>query len=311
MSAVSGVGPAPPRSRGVPAVAAPVRDADRRVVAIAIDAVELLRPESDLARLLDSFGRVDVLLAAEDLPAAAVGADSDDDPDDWAQDDEVVDEVETATAALGHPDLEVHRLALRAPLGPEAEDDLVAALSELIGFDPGPRGVLPRACDAADGVLVQRRAAHRPRVRATAPALPLPGALPGGAGDRRPSRSARHRHAALLEDDPPLGLGQAAPHAERLAGLQRELAALLHHRAALAHLFGLSGAPGPRRVALTVGVEEDRAVHPAARTEPLPLPRVIHGSWKPGHVTHGHPLAARFSPLRRRLPRVVERPNPV
>ena len=41
-------------------------------MAIAIDAVELLRPGSDLARLLDSFGRADVLLAAEDLPVAAV-----------------------------------------------------------------------------------------------------------------------------------------------------------------------------------------------------------------------------------------------
>src|SRR6185295_18628256 len=75
---------------------------------------------------------------------------------------------------------------------------------------------------------------------------------------RRPTarRSARHRHATLLQDDPPLGLGQAAPHTERLAGLQRELTALLHHRATPADLFGLSGAPGPRGVALAVGVEE-------------------------------------------------------
>jgi hypothetical protein len=136
-------------------VSAPVRDADRRVVAIALDAVELLRPESDLARLLESFGRVDVLLAAEDLPVASVGADSEDDPDDWAQDDEVVDEVETATAALGHPDLEVHRLALRPPLGPEAEDDLVAALSELIGFDPDPGVYCLAPATPADGVLVR------------------------------------------------------------------------------------------------------------------------------------------------------------
>jgi hypothetical protein len=136
-------------------VSAPVRDADRRVVAIALDAVELLRPESDLARLLDSFGRVDVLLAAEDLPVASVGAESEDDPDDWAQDDEVVDEVKMATAALGHPDLEVHRLALRPPLGPEAEDDLVAALSELIGFDPEPGVYCLSPATPADGVLVR------------------------------------------------------------------------------------------------------------------------------------------------------------
>jgi len=124
------------------------------VVAIAIDAVELLRPESDLARLLDSFGRADVLLAAEDLPAAAVEG-ADDDPDDWMRDSEAVDEVRLGTAALRHPDLVVHRLALDAPLSEDVEDDLVAALSELIGFDPG-RGVYCLApATPVDGVLVQ------------------------------------------------------------------------------------------------------------------------------------------------------------
>jgi hypothetical protein len=141
-----------------PSVAQPVRDADRRVVAVAIDAVELLRPGSDLARLLDSFGRADVLLAAEDLPAAAVD-DADDDPDDWVRDSEAVDEVRLGTAALRHPDLVVHRLALDAPLNEDVEDDLVAALSELVGFDPG-RGVYCLApATPVDGVLV--RAAQR------------------------------------------------------------------------------------------------------------------------------------------------------
>ena len=155
MSAVSGVGPAP-TAFAVPSqqVARPVRDADRRVVAIAVDAVELLRPESDLARLLDSFGRADVLLAAENLPAAAV-EDPDDDPDDWVRDSEAVDEVRLGTAALRHPDLVVHRLALDAPLSEDVEDDLVAALSELVGFDPG-RGVYCLApATPVDGVLVQ------------------------------------------------------------------------------------------------------------------------------------------------------------
>ena len=39
-------------------------------------------------------------------------------------------------AELGLPALALHRLGLRAPLAPHAEDDLVAALSELVGFDP-------------------------------------------------------------------------------------------------------------------------------------------------------------------------------
>ena len=155
MSVVSGVGPAP-TAFAVPSqqVARAVCDADRRVVAIAVDAVELLRPESDLARLLESFGRADVLLAAEDLPAAAV-EEPDDDPDDWVRDSEAVDEVRLGTAALRHPDLVVHRLALDAPLNEDVEDDLVAALSELVGFDPG-RGVYCLApATPVDGVLVQ------------------------------------------------------------------------------------------------------------------------------------------------------------
>ena len=49
----------------------------------------------------------------------------------------------------------VHRLALDAPLSDTVEDDLVAALSELIGFDPG-RGVYCLApATPSDGVLVQ------------------------------------------------------------------------------------------------------------------------------------------------------------
>jgi hypothetical protein len=159
MSAVPEMGPASSASaEGFAMVcgpaAQPVRDADRRVVALAIDAVELLRPGSDLARLLDSFGRADVLLAAEDLPVAALDG-PDDDPDDWTRDCEVVDEVRAGTAALRHPDLVVHRLALNAPLDAAVEDDLVAALSELIGFDPGSGVYCLAPATPPDGVLVQ------------------------------------------------------------------------------------------------------------------------------------------------------------
>jgi len=111
-----------------------MRDADRRVVAVAPDAMELLRPGSDLVRLLESFGRADVLLAAEDVPIAVDEAD----PGDWARDGEVVDEVRLAAAALRHPDLVVHRLGLEQPISSGTEDEIVAALSELIGFDPEP-----------------------------------------------------------------------------------------------------------------------------------------------------------------------------
>jgi hypothetical protein len=205
MSAVPDLGLASPGSaEGFTMVSAPVRDADRRAVAIALDAVELLRPESDLARLLESFGRVDVLLAAEDLPAASVEADSgddvEDDPDDWVPDDDVFDEVRAATAALGHPDLEVHRLALQPPLGLDVEDDLVAALSELIGFDPEPGVYCLAPATPADGVLVRatRRIARTyalPLLRYRCLELSLVGTGPADA-EAEPLSSPSPRRAA-------------------------------------------------------------------------------------------------------------------
>lgn len=127
----------------------------RRVVAIASDAVELLRPASDLARLLTSFGRADVLFALENVPVAV----DEDDPDDWVNDVDVVDEVRVAAAELQHPDLVVHRLGLASPLSSEMEGELVAAMSELIGFDPEPLVYCLAPAAPADGVLA--RAAQR------------------------------------------------------------------------------------------------------------------------------------------------------
>lgn len=124
----------PASAGGVSVVARPMRDADRRVIAIAPDAMELLRPSSDLARLLESFGRADVLLAAENVPVMV----DEDDPDDWTRDGEVADDIRACAAALQHPDLVVHRLGLGLPIGSGAEDELVAAMSELVGFDPEP-----------------------------------------------------------------------------------------------------------------------------------------------------------------------------
>lgn len=127
----------------------------RRAVAVATDAMELLRPGSDLARLLGNFDRADILFATEQSPAFDRYDDDlndDEDGDDLTDDedgddsggndgfDETIapDEIRDRAAALGHPDLAVHRLGLRTPLAPGAEDDLVAGLSELVGFDPEP-----------------------------------------------------------------------------------------------------------------------------------------------------------------------------
>jgi hypothetical protein len=127
----------------------PVAAHRRRAVAVATSAMELFRPESDLARLLESFGEVDLLLACDDHPVETPGlvcvlGPNGLEPDvllDGGFDDEVddtVDDVHARAAALDLPDLQLHRLGLRAPLGPWVESDVLAAMSELVGFDPEP-----------------------------------------------------------------------------------------------------------------------------------------------------------------------------
>ncbi|MCE3556150.1 hypothetical protein LWC33_32500 [Pseudonocardia sp. RS11V-5] len=184
---IEGIG-TPAQRRGGPARIPPAR---RRLVAVAVSPMELLRPESDLARLVADAGRVDLLLARADAPAAPAGPvpvspvsvpldgvaslpvpldrvdirfdgpdatgdvdawddlddghdddydDDDWDEDDWDEDDDGEDDdgVAAAVEALGLQDVHVHRLGLPGRIGVTAEDDLVAALSELVGFDPEP-----------------------------------------------------------------------------------------------------------------------------------------------------------------------------
>jgi hypothetical protein len=143
----------------------------RRMVAITGSAMELLRPESDLLRSLAGVGQVDLLVAVADehLPAPGslgvltpLGSDVDsharqsmlsdvdaDDDDEYGEDARRA-EIAAEVARLGLPDLHVHHLDLQPPLSPSAEDDLVAALSELVGFDPEP-GVYCLAPASAPG----------------------------------------------------------------------------------------------------------------------------------------------------------------
>lgn len=146
----------------------------RRFVAVSVSLLELLRPESDLVRLLEGVGPVDLLVACDDVPVpdpAPLGVlgvgdavhvddlDTDDDPDD----EDPGEVLRGRVAELGLPGLVVHRLGLRPPLGPGAEDDLVAALSELVGFDPDPGVFLlgPAAAGAEAGGTVVDRAVNR------------------------------------------------------------------------------------------------------------------------------------------------------
>lgn len=144
-----------------------------RVVAVAVSAMELLRPKSDLVRLVEGVAHVDLLLAAEDVPVAAAGPvsvfdtaddpDDDDTPDRAAGVSSVHDEVRDGVARLGVPGLRLYRLGLCPPLGPVVEGDLVAALSELVGFDPEP-GVYclaPARAPADSSCAVVNRAAQR------------------------------------------------------------------------------------------------------------------------------------------------------
>jgi len=98
-----------------------------RAVAVAVSPMELLRPESDLARLIIGFPQVELLVAADD---------SRPDPED--DHDQVGEELRASAARLDLPGLALHRLGLPTPLPATAEGDLVAALSELVGFDPEP-----------------------------------------------------------------------------------------------------------------------------------------------------------------------------
>lgn len=173
--------PEVPRAAGGPGGSVPVRE--RRFVAVAVSAMELLRPESDLVRLVEGAGYVDVLLASEDAPVASpaplgvlsgCAAEYDDPgPDGDGPDgdgpgcddrcDDGHDEVAAWLAGSGMAELHLHRLGLRGPLGPQSDADLVAALSELVGFDPEPGlYLLAPATDPVDpGRAAVDRAAAR------------------------------------------------------------------------------------------------------------------------------------------------------
>ncbi|HLU56940.1 MAG TPA: hypothetical protein VKZ81_15885 [Pseudonocardia sp.] len=99
-----------------------------RAVAVTVSPMELFRPESHLAELIAGFPQSDLLVAVDDTRPDA----EDDDVDEYGE------ELRASVARLGLPGLALHRLGLLDPLPAAAEDDLVAAMSELVGFDPEP-----------------------------------------------------------------------------------------------------------------------------------------------------------------------------
>ena len=134
------------------------RTGPARIVAVADTLTELRRPESDLARILACVGTADLLVACDDVvsgrpaPAAPTPLFSYldypdyDDPDLADAADEWVapaprapgpDERVSGDDVLELPGVHLHRLGLRGVTA-GSEDDLVAAMSELVGFDPEP-----------------------------------------------------------------------------------------------------------------------------------------------------------------------------
>lgn len=144
------------------------RTGPARIVAITETLTELRRPESDLARILAGVGTADLLVACDDVvsghpaPAAPTPLFSYldypdyDDPADDSSDGTVDGLADTAdewvapaprepgpaervsgTDALELPGVQLHRLGLRGVTA-GSESDLVAAMSELVGFDPEP-----------------------------------------------------------------------------------------------------------------------------------------------------------------------------
>lgn len=115
----------------------------RRLVAVAISPEEV-RPGSPLLARLAGVEHVDLLLITDGDEARALvdfGADSDPDidADDEGDGPDPADGVRAVAAAVGLR-VAVHRLGLARPSAarPADEDDVVAAISELVGFDPEP-----------------------------------------------------------------------------------------------------------------------------------------------------------------------------
>lgn len=92
----------------------------RRVVAVTVQLPEFLLGAAGLIQRLGESGmQIDVLVAGESDEAAE-------------------DAAGVGLDALGVPGLSRHRLSLPAGFDADRADDLLAAMSELVGFDPEP-----------------------------------------------------------------------------------------------------------------------------------------------------------------------------
>lgn len=195
----------------------------RRLVAVAVTAADVLHPASDLRNVAGAGNEVDVLVARVDEPVPArlpLPLDALDYPDPRVPADGpgpvgaagavggVDDVLDGFTVPLPpgavarEPDLPaglfLHRLDLRWRVQDADEPDLVAALSELIGFDPEGEVFCVAPATAPDGAADPEEAAIGRAVARVARVYGLPvlhyRRIPDGAGTRLAS-AARPEHA--------------------------------------------------------------------------------------------------------------------
>lgn len=104
-----------------------------RLVAVAVAPRDLPR-DSSLVAGMAGVDHIDLLLLTDG------DDDREEDGDDGGEDDPADRgaALRAEVAAIGIPGLTLHRLALRTPVRLGHVDDIVAAISELVGFDPEP-----------------------------------------------------------------------------------------------------------------------------------------------------------------------------
>ncbi|WP_345380983.1 hypothetical protein [Pseudonocardia yuanmonensis] len=187
ISELRGSGPATTRTGRHRLPETPLERASR-VVAVAVDGTELLAEAGGLLQHLVAEGvEVEILVAVDADPRSL--------------------------ARCGLRSVPVHRLGLRWPLHGGAEDDLLAALSEVVGFDPGPGlGILAAAELPAgpDGRPDRAAVAHAAEVAAAvygaeiARSLPRAPAGAPATGYVLAGREAAHKRYAVGPDASPV-----------------------------------------------------------------------------------------------------------
>lgn len=163
----------------------------RRLVAVAVTDVDLLCADSDLRHVAGAAAEIDVLIARHDPVGPALGEspmEAEDYPDDDTSDDDTSDEDTGTPDGASDPativaapvggtlpaGMRLHRLGLRRAVRDGDEADLVAAMSELVGFDPDDRVFCVAPVAGPEPVVDTELAVLRRAIRRVARVYGLP-----------------------------------------------------------------------------------------------------------------------------------------